>query len=70
VFAIFFVVLIVGFSTSGYLIYGSELFNYSSYTSSFSSTLRMLLVDYSYEDMRDVNSWLTPIVSRLFQSDV
>jgi hypothetical protein len=58
-FFIFFLV-ICGFATMGHLIYGSNCVSYHNFTSSMSSLLRILIGEFDYKVLLEINPYFTP----------
>lgn len=58
-FTIFFLV-ISGFATMGHLIYGSNSVSYHNFSSSVSSLLRILIGEFDYKELLDINPYFTP----------
>jgi len=58
-FTIFFLV-ISGFATMGHLIYGSNSVRYHNFSSSVSSLLRILIGEFDYKQLLDINPYFTP----------
>ena len=59
-FTIFFLV-ISGFATMGHLIYGSNSVSYHNFSSSVSSLLRILIGEFDYKELLDINPYFTPV---------
>lgn len=58
---IVFMLIILGFSTTGHLIYGSNMIEYHSIISSISTVLRLSIGEINYSELLKVNSYFTPV---------
>jgi len=58
---IVFMLIIMGFSITGHLIYGSNMKEYHSLISSISTVLRLSIGEINYSELLKVNSYFTPV---------
>eukprot|EP00033_Pygsuia_biforma_P001086 GCRY01001237.1.p1 GENE.GCRY01001237.1~~GCRY01001237.1.p1 ORF type:complete len:759 (+),score=205.88 GCRY01001237.1:259-2535(+) len=65
-FLIFFLIVLLGFASMGYLLFGPELMDYRDISSALSTVLQMSLGDFVYDDLQSVNRVLAPIYTALF----
>jgi hypothetical protein len=66
-FLIFFAIIFLTFVTAAYLMFGSKLSNFRTYTKSIFACFNMLLGDFSYEDMEEKgNRYFAPFFLTLF----
>lgn len=65
---IVFMLIILGFASTGHLIYGSNMIEYHSLISSISTVLRLSIGEINYHELLKVNSYFTPfyITSYIF----
>jgi polycystin 2 len=58
---IVFMLIILGFATTGHLIYGTNMREYHSLISSISTVLRLSIGEINYSELLKVNSYFTPV---------
>lgn len=64
-FAVFFVIIFFGFAFMGQLLFGTEVRQYATFDGAVTTLFRLILGDFSYDDIYAVNRVLAPIVRSL-----